>query len=126
MAKTESQKVLTFEAAGDLSAGLYLGVKQNSSSQVVVATTLGQAITGVLCNKPAAAGRPASVAVAGIVKVKAGAACTAGTKATVMANGRFQNAASGHHVCGEFVTGGVDGDIIELDMDSAAKNMLLP
>lgn len=79
----------SYPAAADLSAKLYYGVKVNSSGQAALATTLGQTITGVLMNKPDAAGVAAQVMHQGIGLVEAGAAFTAGDELTVAADGQF-------------------------------------
>ena len=125
MSTEEKVRSISLDAAADLSSSQYLGVSRDSNGRAALCTSLGQKGTGVLQNEPAALGRAATVAQGGVVKCKAGAAVTAGTKATVMANGRFQLAASGHHVWGEFQETGVDGQIVGIDLDSPAAGHLL-
>lgn len=123
MATEQIVQSITLPVAGDLSASQYLGVSENSSGQAIVATTLGQAGVGILQNDPASAGRAATIAVQGVVKGMLGASVTTGVKVTVMANGRFQTAGSGHHVWGSAHKGGANGDIGEILLES---QMLLP
>lgn len=125
MSTDEKVRSISLDAAADLSSSQYLGVTRDSNGRAALCTTLGQKGTGVLQNDPDALGKAAQVAQGGIAKCKAGAAVTAGTKATVMANGRFQTAGSGHHVWGEFTETGVDGQIVGIDLDSPAAGHIL-
>jgi hypothetical protein len=77
----------TLEASADLSANRYQFVTVNSSGQVAVAAA-GDPAIGVLQNKPAAAGRSATVRVLGVSKVKAGAALTKGDQVASNASGK--------------------------------------
>lgn len=104
MALQESLTIITLPAAGDLSSSQYLCVDVNSSGQAAVVGTAGAKGIGVLQNDPAAAGRDASVAIAGKTKVVAGAAVTAGAKVQADAAGKAITAASGDHVFGIAVT----------------------
>lgn len=119
MSVDERVRCNSMPANADLSAGQYLGVEENSTGKAVIATVLGQAGVGILYNNPAAADRAAEVAVAGVAKGMAGAAIVPGAKVTVMANGRFQTAGSGHHVWGKYrgIANSVNGEIIEIDLD---------
>ena len=66
-------------AAGDLSSDAGKIMQKNTTAdQVALATAATQVLIGILQNKPAAAGRAATVQVAGIAKVEAGAAITVG------------------------------------------------
>lgn len=114
MATEERIECISIPANADLSAGQFLGVEINSSGKAVIATTLGQAGLGILMNNPAAADRAATVATDGVAKCMFGASVTAGAKLTVMANGRFQTAGSGHHVWGKAKVSGANGDIGEI------------
>jgi hypothetical protein len=64
-------------AAADLSAGQFLAVKITAARAVNLASTGGEAIYGILQNKPTA-GQAADVGIFGISKARAGAAITAG------------------------------------------------
>lgn len=93
---------LTFEAAADLSTKQYYAVKLDSNGQVVVAGD-GEAAIGVLQNKPAAAGRAASVRVSGITHWIADGAIAVGAKVASSADGQAATAASSEHVVGRFL-----------------------
>jgi hypothetical protein len=72
-------------------------------------------VVGVLQNKPAAAGRDATVAYAGVTKAVAGGSITAGARVTADANGAVVAAASaGDAVLGVALTGASSGDIISV------------
>jgi len=76
-------------AAADLSAAAGLIMQKNTTAdQVALATAATQVLTGILQNKPAAAGRAATVQVAGIAKVVAGAAVTVGDVLTTDGAGK--------------------------------------
>ena len=77
----------TLPAAADLSASQYCFVVANSSSQAALVTTAIDA-SGVLCNKPNAAGVAAEIGTLGIYKVKAGAAVAAGARLMADGSGR--------------------------------------
>ena len=80
---------MPFEASGDLSSKQYHIVAKNAvARQVFVANSDDDVIVGVLQNKPAKAGRSATVRIGGIAKVKAGAAVAAGNRVTADAMGR--------------------------------------
>jgi hypothetical protein len=61
-------------SSGNLSTSQYLALAENSSGQVVVATSTTAPIIGVLQNDPSAAGNGASFMYAGITKMVAGSA----------------------------------------------------
>lgn len=82
----ESLVPISIPASGDLSASQYCFVHMNSSQQLAVSGVAGNPL-GVLQDKPAAAGRPGSVAIAGVTKVRAGGAITQGNEVVVGANG---------------------------------------
>jgi hypothetical protein len=79
---------VTMEAGSDLSAAQYKFVSMASDTQVDVVGTKGAVAIGVLLDKPAAAGRAASVAIGGVCKVAAGAAVAAGAEVISDATGR--------------------------------------
>lgn len=77
----------TFEAGADLSTKQYLGVVLSSDGQIDPATA-GAPCIGVLQNKPAAAGRAASVRVLGITRMVAGGVINPGDRVTTDADGK--------------------------------------
>ena len=115
MATQEQTKTITKKAAGDLSTKQYLFMKVSAAQTVDTCAGITDKAIGVLQDKPAAAGRNASVAVAGTTKVVAGAAITAGTYVAPMASGKAQTAASTQFPRGMALeTAVADGDIIEI------------
>lgn len=99
MAYEEAPRCITVEASGDLSAAQYLFMTINASGQLAT-TGDGLKTDGVLQNKPAAAGRAGTLAIDGVVKVRAGAAITAGDDVSVDASGRAVTAITGDVVAG--------------------------
>lgn len=86
---------LLYPAGADLSAAQYLFVKLNGSSQVVLASTAGEAALGVLQNAPAS-GAIARVRVFGVSKIIAGDTIADGALlAAVVTTGRAKNAVTG-------------------------------
>jgi len=78
-----------------LSASQFKFVQLNSSGQAILAATAGQmGVIGVLQDKPAAVGQPASIAHAGVTKIVTGSAITAGGKVLTDANGAAISAAA--------------------------------
>lgn len=68
-------------AAADLSTKQFYFVKKNTTdNQVALCSVDGEVVLGVLQNKPAAAGRAATVVVHGVTKVVASETLTAGDK----------------------------------------------
>lgn len=130
----ESNLVEISAAAGaDLSASQYLFCEISAADTVTVCNAAGEAAVGVLTNNPTS-GQTASVAVGGVVKVKAGAAIAAGARVATDANGKAKTAvvttadASGASataaLSGSFVMGialeaaAADGDIIAVLLGS--------
>ena len=115
MAYEEKVESVTLEAGSDLSAGQFHFVLLASDGQVDLVASAGGDADGVLYNDPAAAGRAATVAISGIVKVVAGAAVAVGDKVQSDASGRAITAASGDHVLGKAVSAaGAAGDVISV------------
>lgn len=116
MAEIESTLEMTTKVAGsDLSAHQYNIMQDIGNGQIRVASeAVNFAICGVLMNKPAAAGRHASVATRGPGKVRAGAAInTVQVFLTTNGSGRAIAASSGEIVIGMArETATADGDII--------------
>lgn len=99
MAYEEALKCITVEAGGDLSSSQYLLMTINSSGQLA-ATGDGAKTDGVLQDKPAAAGRAASLGIEGVTKVRAGAAFTAGDDLAADSTGRAVTATTGDVIAG--------------------------
>ena len=99
MAFSQALQTVTLEAGQDLSAKQYHFMTIASDGQVDP-TGDGLIGHGVLQNDPAAAGRPATVAIAGISKVQIGGACTAGSYVAADSSGRAVNVVSGDFALG--------------------------
>jgi hypothetical protein len=107
---------LSVPAAGDLSALQYHIVKLNSSGQAAACLD-GEAGFGILQNKPAAAGRGASVRTEGESFVVAGAAITAGDELASNGSSRAHLATSGDEVVAQALqTATGDGSIIRCSL----------
>ena len=104
----------TYQAAADLSARQFHLVRQSAANVCNQASDAqGSSIIGVLQNKPAAAGRFATVAMLGISKVVAGGSLTQGDIITTNGSGRAATVRSGDMAVGRALTAaGADGDII--------------
>ena len=109
-------KVPGLTAAADLSTAQYKFVKLTAAEQVNIATSLGEAVVGVLQNKPAGAGHAAEIAVDGSVsKVLAGAPVTAGAYVTTDATARAVAAGAGENRVGLALNGaGAAGQLISV------------
>lgn len=96
MAYEEILRTITLEAGQNLSAMQYFFVTQAAGDGQIDPTAITARATGVLQNAPAAAGRAATVAIAGSVsKVSAGAAFARGANLAADANGQAITAAGG-------------------------------
>lgn len=113
---------VSVEAGSDLSAGQYKFVKIASDGQIDLVASKGAACDGVLQDKPAAAGRPGSVAVGGISKVLLSGTVAAGGEVIAAADGTgvAQDAVS-QYIVGAAVEGGVSGDIIPVKLANYQK-----
>lgn len=115
MATEQLVQTISLPVAADYSTtGQYLFVGVNSSGQAVKIASQGADAIGVLQDNPGAAGYVGVVAIGGICKVKAGATIAAGNKLTTGADGRAEVAATGDFVVGWAISGGADGEIIEM------------
>ena len=80
---------VTFTAAADLSAAQYRIVGMGTAGVNTLAAGTSGMPLGVLMNKPAALNRAAEVAIVGaVVKLEAGAACSAGDPVVAVTGGR--------------------------------------
>jgi hypothetical protein len=112
MATESNVQSITLPAAADYSsASQFRFVNVNSSGQAVRVSSAGGDAIGVLQNKPDAAGKAATVATSGIVKVVAGGTIAAGAKVQSDASGDALTAASGDAVLGVALASAVDGDV---------------
>lgn len=97
-------------AAADLSAAQFLFVKITGELAINLAGA-GEAVDGVLQNKPAAAGRAATVWGPGTAsKVVAGAAVAAGADVTPDAAGKAVTSATGNYIAGKCMTAAANAD----------------
>lgn len=80
-------------AAADLSAKQFYGVKIDSAGLIALASAAGEAIYGVLQDKPTS-GKTCSVAVSGITKAKAGGVIAPGALVKVHSDGTFLTASA--------------------------------
>ncbi|MEM7806281.1 MAG: hypothetical protein AAF545_15330, partial [Pseudomonadota bacterium] len=103
----------TLEAGADLSAVQFHFVVIDSDAQISAAGN-GAAAVGVLQNKPAAAGRGASVAVGGVTRVECGGTIAAGADIGSDANGNAVAATTGDTILGVATEGGASGEIIAM------------
>ena len=102
------------EAGGDLSASQYCFVQLATDSQVDAVASAGGDAIGILQNDPAAAGRAATVGIAGISQLKLGGNVTAGDKVQSHTDGTGLLAATADHVLARAIDGGVAGDIVRV------------
>ena len=108
-------------AAADLSAQQFRFVKVTAAEQVNLAGA-GEAVAGVLQNKPTS-GQAASVWGTGsTTKVVCGAAVTAGADVTPDANGDAVTAASGNYIAGKALDAGAGaGSIISVQLTQPGR-----
>ena len=82
-------KIVGLEANADLSTKQWYFVKMTTTNKRVgLASVDGEAVLGVLVNKPSAAGQAAEVVMFGMVKIIAGETITAGDKIKTDASGK--------------------------------------
>ena len=116
MATDQSVIKVTYPAAADLSAKQYFFMQVDSNGRVNSAGD-GEVVNGVLYNDPAAIDRAAEVAISGRVKVIAGGTVTAGTLGASDSAGEAVAKATGDIAAGMFITGGANGDIVEMQLN---------
>lgn len=114
MSYSENYQSISINANTDLSTKqYYLMTVTNSSGEGRAAVCGDGALAvGVLYNTPAAAGRPATIAISGVVKVKTGGVITAGGFVASSASGTGVAAASGDVIFGIALETAASGDII--------------
>lgn len=117
MASMENVKSQTLEAGGDLSSHQFKFVLIAADGQVDLAGN-GKDATGVLLNKPDLAGKAATVAVTGRVKIEVGAGdLDEGDKVGVDANGLAVLAVQTDHVVGVCFKAALQGELAEVQLD---------
>lgn len=97
-------------AGADLRTKQYFAVKLDSTPDVNLCSTAGEAALGILQNEPNT-GEEASVMVSGITKVSCGGTVAVNDKVTTDANGEIVKAVGGQHYIGKMLQAGVDGDV---------------
>lgn len=111
MAFEEALESISVPADVDLSAKQYCFMKINSSGNLVAAGD-GEAIAGVLQDKPSAAGRVGCLGVRGVTKVLLGGTVAAGDRVTSNSDGAAVTESTGdnltHGIC---LVGGASGEI---------------
>lgn len=116
MAYQENLEGVTYDAGEDLSSDQYTFMKLDATdpSRVVKQDTAGASCVGVLRTVADEAGKAVTVdgSSGSKVKVKAGGTVAAGAKVQSDATGRAITAASGDHVQGYALEGGVVGQTI--------------
>lgn len=108
------------KAAGDLSAAQYHGVYHSANDTVNLPADGVQPCSGVLQDKPAAAGRGAVVRFLGQSKVKAGGTLAINDRITMAASGYFVACTSGGAPCGVCIKSATSGYIGEAIMGIGA------
>lgn len=101
-------------ASADLSAKQYFIVVIDSNGQCAVCGD-GANASGVLQNKPGAAGRACHISGPGsVTKVEAGGTIAMGANVASDANGNAVTAASGDYILGICVDGGDSGELVSV------------
>ena len=113
MGLSSAQTVITVEANADLSTKQFFFMTVNSVGRIAP-TGDGLAADGVLLDKPSAAGRAGALQIGGRAKVSAGATITAGDEVASDAAGEAVPAATGDVVLGRALSGGANGEIIDM------------
>ena len=131
MATQNNVSLRTMITAADLSTKQFYCVKVDSAGLIALCAAAGEAVFGVLQDKPES-GRAGAVAVGGAVKVIAGGNVAAGAKVKTDANGKAVTATAatvntantgaasdavvGSYVFGTALVAGVSGDIITVEL----------
>jgi len=98
-----------FKAAGSLANAQYHGVYPSANDTVNLPSGAVSPCGGVLQNKPAAAGRGATVRIAGQTKIACGGTLTAGQVFSMAASGWFTKTVSGSQPAGLCIKGANSG-----------------
>lgn len=115
MATQENTECITKKANGDLSTKQYLFMKLSAAQTVDTCAAITDKSVGVLQNKPAAAGRDATIAIDGTTKVVASGVIAFGSYVAPTAAGKAQVAVSTQFPRGQALeAAAADGDIIEI------------
>ncbi len=112
------------EAGGDLSGDQFRFVLIAGDGQVDVNTSAGGAVSGVLQNKPGAAGDAATVAIAGVSKVIAGGTIDEGDLIQSDGSGDAIAASTADYVVGIAMTPAADTELcsVQLQIPGAQNN----
>ena len=117
---TAGAVTVSASAGSDLSASQYRLVKLTADNTVDLCDGITDVPFGVLQNKPAS-GRAASIMLAGISKLEAGASLSAGDIIACAADAQAQVAVATQHVAGQVIAGSSADEIC-----TAAINCLAP
>lgn len=109
---TDARVNQTFIANVDLSTYQYHIMVNSAGPRVERGATLGEAVLGVLQNKPQS-GEHATVTCLGYSKVKAGGTIAAGGDFSVTASGTAVAVASGYYILGRALTSVASGGFFE-------------
>jgi len=116
MATENNKGSVTWKASADLSAAQFRFMETTATARTAQrAATAGGTVLrviGVLQDKPAAAGRAASIMNDGISKVVSGGTVTAGSAVTTDSQGRAVNAGATDFVCGVALDGTTTAGVI--------------
>ncbi|RVC47586.1 hypothetical protein EN781_00165 [Mesorhizobium sp. M4A.F.Ca.ET.090.04.2.1] len=112
MATESTLNTRTYPAGADLSGSQFRFVKLNTSGQVIACSAAGERAIGVLQNTPDAAGKAATVAVAGQTKVRFSASVNPGVAIATNASGDVQTGATGNFVLGTVVENPAGANLI--------------
>lgn len=104
------------KAAADLSTKQHLFMKLSAAMTVNVCGA-GEAMVGVLQNKPAAAGRACEIRRLGLTKIILGGTVAANAKVKSDANGKAVTATAGSLYGGVILEGGDANDIVTMIME---------
>lgn len=115
MSQYNEGKLLTFEAAGDLSAKQYLIVKPGSGeNDIAVASAASDELLGVLQNDPVQY-QEAAVMIDGTTKVIAGGSISKGAMITTDSNGKaIATTTAGNKVIGIAIEDADANDVFEM------------
>ena len=124
MSNMEKVESVSVPASADLSSNQFKFMLVDSSGELALVAAAGGDSDGVLLNAPAAQGRPGELGYLGRLKVIIGTGdLTAGDKVQSDATGLAITAASGDHVLGKCLVGGVAGELGEV-LFGASKHIL--